>query len=127
MVNDSVTQGNVFYRNGIGSSVATRWNLIENLFVDGGIFWNNLDLNSIRDGYMLLRKNAFINPPASGYLTGFASGWAPYAWPEVFSNCIVDRNRVWQAPDTVLINDGGVRKYKTLEEIRKQYQWELNG
>ena len=127
MVNDSVTQANVFYRNGIGSSVATRWNLIENLFVDGGIFWNNLDLNSIRDGYMLLRKNAFITPPASGYLTGFASGWAQYAWPEVFSNCIVDRNRVWQAPDTVLINDGGVRKYKTLEEIRKQYQWELNG
>lgn len=127
MVNDSVTQANVFYRNGIGSSVATRWNLIENLFVEGGIFWNNLDLNPIRDGYMLLRKNAFINPPAQGYLTGFASGWAEYAWPEVFRNSIVDRNRIWQARNAILINDGGARKYKTLEEVRKQLQWELNG
>ena len=66
-----MTQGNVFYRNGIGSSVATRWNIIDNLFFEGGIFWNNLDLNPIRDGYMLLRRNAFINPPQSGYLAGY--------------------------------------------------------
>lgn len=44
MVNDSVTQGNVFYRNGIGSSVATRWNVIDNLFFEGNVFWNNLDI-----------------------------------------------------------------------------------
>ena len=127
MVNDSVTQANVFYRNGIGSSVATRWNLIDNLFVDGGIFWNNLDLNPIRDGYMVLRKNAFINPPGSGYLTGYASGWGEYAWPEVFSNCIVDRNRIWQNKDAVLVNDGGAKKYNTLEAVQKQFKWELNG
>ena len=66
MVNDTMTQGNVFYRNGIGSSVATRWNIIDNLFFEGGIFWNNLDLNPMRDGYMLLRRNAFINPPPAG-------------------------------------------------------------
>ena len=126
-VNDTITQGNVFYRNGIGSSVATRWNIVENLFVEGGIFWNNLDLNPLRDGYMLLRKNAFINPPPGGYLTGCASGWGQYAWPEVFRDCIVDRNRIWAAKDTVLINDGGVKKCKTLAEVRKEYQWELHG
>ena len=127
MVNDTMTQGNVFYRNGIGSSVATRWNIIENLFFEGGIFWNNLDLNPLRDGYMLLRRNAFINPPPGGYLVGYASGWGQYAWPEVFRNCIVDRNRIWAAKDAVLINDGGAKKYKTLEEVQKEFKWELNG
>ena len=126
-VHDTITQGNVFYRNGIGSSVSTRWNIIENLFVEGGIFWNNLDLNPLRDGYMLLRKNAFINPPAGGYLTGYASGWGQYAWPEVFSECIVDRNRIYAAKDITLISDGGANKCKTLDEIRKQYDWELHG
>jgi hypothetical protein len=126
MVNDSMTQGNVFYRNGIGSSVATRWNLVDNLFFEGGIFWNNLDINPMRDGYMLLRRNAFINPP-HGYLTGFASGWGQYAWPEVFRNCLVDRNRIWLAKDGLLINEGGARKYKTLDEVRKEFRWELNG
>jgi hypothetical protein len=127
MVNDSVTQGNVFYRNGIGSSVATRWNIVDNLFFEGGIFWNNLDINPMRDGYMLLRRNAFINPPQSGYLGGFASGWGQYAWPEVFRNCIVDRNRIWLAKDALLINEGGVKKYKALDEVRKEFKWELNG
>ena len=126
-VHDTMTQGNVFYRNGIGSSVSTRWSIVENLFVEGGIFWNNLDINPLRDGYMLLRKNAFINPPGNGYLIGYASGWGQYAWPEVFSNCIVDRNRIWAAKDAALINDGGAKKCKTLEEIRKEYGWELHG
>ena len=126
MVNDSMTQGNVFYRNGIGSSVATRWNLVENLFFEGGIFWNNLDLNPMRDGYMLLRRNAFINVP-QGYLCGYASGWAQYAWPEVFRNCIVDRNRIWLPQGGVLINDGGAKKLRTLDEVRKEFKWELNG
>jgi hypothetical protein len=126
-VNDTVTQGNVFYRNGIGSSVATRWNIIENLFFEGGVCWNNLDINPIRDGYMLLRRNAFINPPSNGYLIAYASGWGQYAWPEVLSNCIVDRNRIWQGKDAVLINDGGARKYKTLEDIRKEFDWERHG
>jgi hypothetical protein len=120
-----VTQGNVFDRNGIGSSVATRWNIIDNLFFEGGIFWNNMDINPMRDGYMLLRRNAFVNP-RNGYLTGFASGWAQYAWPEVFRNCIVDRNRIWLAKDAPLINDGA-KKYQTLDEVRKEFKWELNG
>jgi hypothetical protein len=125
MVNDSVTQGNVFYRNGVGSSVATRWNLIENLFFEGGIFWNNLDLIPMRDGYMLLRRNAFVNPP-NGYLGGWASGWGDYAWPEVFRNAIVDRNRIWLAKGAPLIHDGA-KKYSTLDEVRKEFQWELHG
>ncbi len=121
MVNDSLTQGNVFYRNGIGSSVATRWNLIDNLFFESGIFWNNLDINPMRDSYMLLRRNAFINPPQQGYLTGFASGWGQYAWPEVFRNSIVDRNRIWLAKDGYLVHDG-TREYKTLDEVRKEFE-----
>ncbi len=70
MVNDSVTQGNVFYRNGIGSSVATRWNLIDNLFFEGGIFWNNLDINPMRDGYMLLAPQRLHQPAAAGLPDG---------------------------------------------------------
>jgi hypothetical protein len=126
MVNDSMTQGNVFYRNGIGSSVATRWNLVDNLFVEGGIFWNNLDLIPMRDGYMLLRRNAFINPP-HGYLTGFSSGWGQYAWPEVFRDSVVDRNRIWLAKDGLLIDEGGPNKYKTLDAVRNKLGWELHG
>ena len=126
MVHDTLTQGNVFYRSGIGSSVATRWSVVENLFFEGGVQWNNLDCNPLRDGYMLLRKNAFINPP-HGYLEGYASGWGQYAWPAVFRDCIVDRNRIWAPKDAVLINEGGAKKCKTLEEVRKEYKWELNG
>ena len=111
-VNDSVAQGNVLYRNDAASSVATRWNLIDNLFFEGGVSWNNLDNNPLRDGYMLLRRNAFINP-RNGYLSGFASGYGQYAWPEVFRNCVVDRNRVWLPKDSWLIYDGA-KNYNTL-------------
>ena len=127
MVNDSVAQANVFYRNGIGSSCSTRWNVIDNLFFEGGVFWNLMDINPLRDGYMLLRRNAFINPPLAGYLGGYSCDWGQYARPEVFSNCIADRDRIWLAKDGVLVNDGGARKYKTLEEVQKQFDWERHG
>jgi hypothetical protein len=127
MVNDSVAQANVFYRNGIGSSCSTRWNVIDNLFFEGGVFWNLMDINPLRDGYMLLRRNAFINPPQGGYLGGYTCDWAQYARPEVFSNCIADRDRIWLAKDGVLVNDGGVKKYKTLDEVRNQFDWERHG
>ena len=45
----------------------------------------------------------------------------------MFRNCIVDRNRIWRAKDGVLINDGGAKKYKTLDEVRKEFEWELHG
>jgi hypothetical protein len=127
MVNDSVAQANVFYRNGIGSSCSTRWNVIDNLFYEGGVFWNLMDINPLRDGYMLLRRNAFINPPQGGYLGGYSCDWGAYARPEVFSNCIADRDRVWLAKDGVLVNDGGAKKYKTLEAVQKQFDWERHG
>ena len=38
---DTITQGNVMYRNGVHSRVATRWNIVDNLFVEGGVAWNN--------------------------------------------------------------------------------------
>jgi hypothetical protein len=126
-VSDTMTQGNVFYRNGIGSSWSTRWNIIENLFFEGGIFWNNLEVNPLRDGYMLLRKNAFVHPPQTGYLMSYAIGWGQSAWPEVLSNCLVDRNRIWADKDAVLINEGGAKKCKTLEEVQKEFDWERHG
>ena len=67
--------------------------------------WANIDLNPIRDGYMLLRRNAFINPP-QGYLSDYSWAWGQTAFPEAFRNGMVDRNRIWAAPDAVLINDG---------------------
>ena len=48
------------------------------------------------------------------------------AFPEVFRACMVDYNRIWAVPDAVLIQHGQ-KKYKTLEEIRKEFQWELHG
>ena len=93
VVDDTVTQANVFYRNGIGSSVCTRWNVIDNLFFEGGVIWNNLDLNPIRDRYILLRGNAFINPHVR-LPVRLRLRLGRYASPEVFSNCIVDRNRI---------------------------------
>ena len=127
LVFDTMTQGNVFYRNGISSSVATRWNVIDNLFFESRVAWNNLDINPCRDSYMLLRGNAFVNPKY-GYLADFASGWAQTAFPEVFHNCMVDHNRIWAGKDAVLINDAGEGKnYKTLDAIRKEFKWEFHG
>ena len=120
-VNDSVAQGNLFYRNSAVSSASTRWNLIDNLFFEGSVCWNNLDINPMRNGYMLLRRNAFVNPH-NGYLSAFASGWGQYAWPEVFRNCMVDHNRIWLAKDGLLVNDDGARKYKTLERSPQRVQ-----
>ena len=127
MVNDSVTQGNVFYRNGIGSSVATRWNLIDNLFFEGGIFWNNLDINPMRDGYMLLRRNAFINPPQRA--TSPASPPAGASTPGRKCSATASLTATasgWRRTLT-LSTTAGARKYKTLDEVRKEFKWELNG
>jgi hypothetical protein len=127
LVHDTITQGNVFYRNGVSSSVCARWNIIDNLFFESGVTWHNQDLNPIRDAYNLLRGNAFINPKY-GYLSDYAAGYAQTAFPEAFRHCMVDYNRIWAAPDAVLINDGGEgRKYKTIEELRKEFGWDLHG
>jgi len=127
LVNDTITQGNCFYRNGVSSSVATRWNIIENLFYGGSVGWYNLDLFPQRDGYMLLRRNAFVNP-GNAYLSHYGTAWGQTAYPEVFRQCMVDYNRVWIGGDATLINDGGTgTKYKTLDEVRKEFGWELHG
>ena len=39
-----------------------RWNLIDNLFFEGGVSWNNLDNNPMRDGYMLLTPQRLHQP-----------------------------------------------------------------
>lgn len=127
LVNDTMTQGNCFYRNGISSSVATRWNVIENLFYQSGVGWYNMDIFPQRDGYMLLRRNAFVNP-GNAYLSHYGTAWGQTAYPEVFRQCMVDYNRVWLNKDAVLINDGGTgTKYKSIEEIRNEFGWELHG
>ena len=69
LVFDTMTQGNVMYRCGVHSRVATRWNLVDNLFVEGGVAWQHQDMNPCPDGYMLLRGNAFLNPKDT-YLVG---------------------------------------------------------
>jgi hypothetical protein len=127
LANDTMTQGNLFYRNGATSSVATRWNIIENLFYESGVAWCNLDLFPQRGGYMLLRRNAFVCP-TSPYLQHFGTAWGQTAYPEVFRQCMVDWNRVWANQGTTLIVDGGTgTKYNALAGIRKEFGWEIHG
>jgi hypothetical protein len=126
-VADTIMQGNLFYRNENASSHCARWNIIDNLFFECGVTWHNMDLNTSRDSYNLLRGNAFVNPKI-GYLSDYGAGWAGSAWPECFRNSIVDRNAIYAAPDAVLINDGGGgKKYKSLDDIRKEFGWEIHG
>jgi hypothetical protein len=126
-VADTIAQGNMFYRNGVSSSVCARWNVIDNLFFEGGVIWHNQDINPVRDTYNLLRGNAFINPKY-GYLSDFSAGWGQTASPQCFRGCMVDHNRFWTTPDTMLINDGGEgKKYKSLDDVRKEFGWEIHG
>jgi hypothetical protein len=126
-VHDTLTLGNCFYRNKASSSVCARWSLIDNLFVEAGVEWYNMDLNPICDAFNLLRRNAFVNP-GYGYLSQYGQGWGTMAFPEVFHGCVVDYNRIWARPEAVLMNDGGEgRKYKTLDDIRKEFTWETHG
>jgi hypothetical protein len=126
-VHDTLTLGNCFYRNKAFSSVCARWSVIDNLFFEAGVEWYNMDLNPICDAFNLLRRNAFV-APGYGYLSDYGQGWGQMAFPEVFHGCVVDYNRVWAPPDAVLINDGGEgKKYKTLEDIRKEFTWETHG
>ena len=125
-VADTIAQGNLFYRNGASSSVCARWSLIDNLFFEGGVVWHNVDLNPTRNTYNLLRGNAFINPKY-GYLSDFASG-GQTSFPECFHGCMVDYNRIWAGADAMLINDGGeAKKYKSIDDIRKEFGWEIHG
>jgi hypothetical protein len=127
LVNDTVCQGNCFYRNYMWSSVCTRLNIIENLFYGCRVGWHNLEFYPLRDGYMLLRNNAFVNPGPC-YLEDFATAWGQTPYPDIFRRCMVDYNRIWTSPDGVLINDGGTgTKYGTLDEVRREFGWELHG
>ncbi len=126
-VHDTLTQGNCFYRNKAFSSVCARWSVIDNLFIEAGVEWYNMDLNPICDAFNLLRRNAFVDP-GYGYLSEYGQGWGTMAFPEVFHGCVVDYNRVWARPDAVLIIDGGEgKRYKTLDEIGKEFYWEKHG
>ena len=83
----------------------------------------------MRHGYMLLRRNAFVGSelPGSGYLVDKTAG-GKSAYPEAFRQCMVDYNRVSGAQGAVLINnEGGEKKYTSLEDIRKDLGWELHG
>ena len=128
-VNDTFIQGNVFYRADIVSRYCTRLNVVENLFYESGVTWSQHDCTSFRYGYMLLRKNAFVGSevPGRGYLSDKSAGGrsgiprpSGSAW---WTTIVFGHPRAH-----VLINDeGGGKKYTSLEEIRKEFGWEMHG
>ena len=135
-VNDSLIIGNYFYQDGLASCSCVRLNVVDNFFYEGGVTWHCRDEWSVRNSYMLLRGNGFYNPKY-GYLANFGRGYGRAPYPESFTNCMVDYNRIWIAPPkgdavagskTLLINDGaGGKKYSNLEEIRQKFSWERHG
>jgi hypothetical protein len=134
-VNDTFIQGNVFYRSDIVSRACTRLHVVENLFYESGrgsqgVQWSQHDSGSFRYGYMLLRKNAFVCPEASGmgYLYDCNAHHGESDYPEAFRQCMVDYSRVWAPEGAVLINNEGEgKKYTSLAEIRKELGWEMHG
>jgi len=126
-VDDTLVMGNYFYQNDCVSAMCMRLNIVDNFFDQCAVTWHIREWWPMRNGYMFMRGNAFQNPPA-GYLSNYGAGWGRNPYPEGFANCIVDFNRIRLAPDTVLLTDGGeAKKYKTIEEVRAAFGWELHG
>ena len=126
-VDDTLTTGNYFLQSNVSSSWCARWSLLDNFFDEASLVWNNRDQWPLRASFMTLRGNAFVNP-GGGYLHHFGPGWSATPYPEGFSNCLVDYNRLRIKEGGVIINDGGSsRQIKSLEDIRKIFGWELHG
>jgi hypothetical protein len=124
-VDDTLVMANYFHKCGLSSSACRRLNVVDNFFEEDRVVWHNRDWGLDRYSYMLLRGNAFFNPPPP-YLSG---GWGratPY--PESFRHCMVDYNRVWTKRGTVLIDSyGSATKKSSLAEIRQDLHWEEHG
>ena len=99
--------------------------MIDNFFKGCQVTWHNHDRWPMRNSFMVMRGNALIDL-AQPYLMHFSAGWGRTQFPENFRNCLVDFNRVRMRKDVPLIDDA-CTKVRTLDEVRKQYGWELHG
>jgi hypothetical protein len=122
---DTTVIGNYFLHATLTSSWCTRLNIYDNFFEGYGVVWCNRDRWPLRNSFMTLRGNAFIDVPG-GYLQHFGAGWGASMYEEGFRNCLVDFNHVRVRPGTELINDCG-RRSRTMAEIRTNYGWEAHG
>ncbi|NQT16437.1 MAG: hypothetical protein HQ582_27005, partial [Planctomycetes bacterium] len=126
-VDDTLVTGNYFLESGVTSSWCARLSILDNFFDQSRVCWHNRDQWPLRKSFMTLRGNAFVNP-GGGYLEHYGPGWSATPYPEGFSNCTVDYNRIRVKEGAVLINDGGSsRQLKTLDEIRETFGWEQHG
>jgi len=126
-VDDTLITGNYFLESGLSSSWCSRLNIVDNFFDQTGVTWHNRIQWPLRASFMTLRGNAFVNP-GGGYLTHNGWAWAKTPYPEGFTNCLVDYNQVRLKEGSVLLADNGsVRTFKTIEEVRKTFGWELHG
>jgi hypothetical protein len=126
-VDDTIVMGNYFYQNDLTSAMCTRLHIYDNFLEDCGVIWHIRDWWPIRNSFMVLRGNAILNPP-NGYLSHYSAGWGQTSYPEGFTNSLVDYNQMRIKDGGVFINDGGAgKKYHDLDEIRKQFGWEIHG
>ena len=123
--NDTLCIGNYFLNNALSSSWCTRLSVIDNFFSGCQVTWHNHDRWPMRNSFMVMRGNALIDL-AQPYLMHFSAGWGRTQFPENFRNCLVDFNRVRMRKNVPLIDDA-CTKVRTLDEVRKQYGWELHG
>jgi hypothetical protein len=124
-VDDTMVTGNYFLRCSVSSSWCTRLNVVENFFEGGTVVWHCRLLWPLRNSFMSMRGNALVDPPG-GYLQHYGFGWGKSPYPEGFSKCWADYNRFRLRPDYPALNDAGT-KYKTIEDVRAKYGWELHG
>ncbi len=123
--NDTLCIGNYFLNNSCSSSWCTRFSILDNFFQNSSVTWHNHDRWPLRNSFMILRGNAMIDLPQP-YLMHYGNGWGPTRSPENFRNCLVDFNHVRLRKDVPLMDDAG-KKVRTLDEVRKDYGWELHG
>ena len=123
--NDTLCIGNYFLNNAMSSSWCTRLSVLDNFFQTCSVTWHNHDRWPMTNSFMTLRGNAMIDLPQP-YLMHFSAGWGPTRFPQNFRNCLVDFNHIRLRKDIPLLDDAG-KKVRTLEEVRKDYGWEIHG
>ena len=123
--NDTMVMGNYFLHCSVSSSWCTRLSIFENFFEGGSVTWHCRLLWPLRNSFMSMRGNALVDPPG-GYLQHYGFGWGKSPYPEGFSNCWADYNRSRVRAEYPVLNDAGT-KYKTIEEVRAKFGWELHG
>jgi hypothetical protein len=123
--NDTMVMGNYWLHTNVTSSWCTRLNVVENFFDGGCVVWHCRLLWPLRNSFMTMRGNALVDPPG-GYLQHYGFGWGKSPYPEGFSRCWADYNRIRLRAEYPLINDAG-NKVESLAEVRSKYGWEIHG